>query len=149
MMKNKYAGLAITFILMVGLSECSLRKNHQTSDFFTKYMLENFDQQADKSKIYVIITNNSCKNCINTFIESVNNEPSGSFTNVILVSSYKNIIERIRPESGFSFLNDHKRNIDYESVNLYNINCLRWSKDGKMTIEQINDANDLLKIINK
>ena len=149
MMKNKYAGLAISFILMVCLSECSLRKNHQTSDFFNKYMLENFDQQADKSKIYVIITRNSCKNCINTFIETVNNAPSGSFTNVILVSSYKNIIERIRPESGFSLLHDHKRNIDYESVNLYNINCIKWDKEGKMTIEQVNDANDLLKLMNR
>ncbi len=149
MMKNKYAGFVISFILLVGLSECSLRKNHQTSDFFNKYMLENFNQKADKRKVYVIITRNSCKNCINTFIESVNNAPSGSFTNVILISSNKNTIERIRPESGFTFLHDQKRSIDYESVNLYNINCLRWSKDGKMIIEQINDANDLLKLMNK
>ena len=128
------------------MCNCTIRGINQRSKSFYDYMSVNFSVIPDNEHLYIVVSSNSCSQCVNKFVESLNNSPAGSFPQVVLITTSTSVKNNLKNDLGIQFLLDNQRKIDKENLNLFNISCIIWGKHGIESIQQISDVNDLLKI---
>lgn len=146
-MKNNKTFILFNFLLfIVIMSNCTIGGINQRSKSFYDYMSVNFNLTPDNEHIYIIVSSNSCSQCVNKFVESLNNSPVGSFHQIVLITTSTSVMNNLKKDLGIQLLLDKHRKIDEENLNLFNISCIIWGKHGIELIQQISDVNDLLKI---
>lgn len=146
-MKNNKTFILFNFLLfIVIMSNCTIGGINQRSKSFYDYMSVNFNLIPDNEHIYIIVSSNSCSQCVSQFVESLNNSPIGSFHQIVLITTSTSVKNNLKNDLGIQLLLDKHRKIDEENLNLFNISCIIWGRYGIKSIHQISDVNDLLKI---
>jgi len=113
--------LIIIFFLIVG---CKTTPYQKESDLFNNYLLANFEQRIEKEKHYYFIANSYvCKGCIKKYLHVLNSflVDNQKRTDIYLITTLNyNILNDI--ESKVSLMIDKDKNIDYENLNLHDLN---------------------------
>lgn len=140
--------MRLIFLLFIAImSNCSIGGINQRSKSFYDYMSENFNLIPDNEHIYIVVSSNSCSQCVSKFVESLNNSPAGTFPQIVLITTSSSVKNSLKYDLGIQLLLDKQRKIDDENLNLFNISCIIWGRHGIKSIHQISDVNDLLKIL--
>ncbi len=146
-MKNNRTFILLNSLLFIAIMcNCTIGGINQRSKSFYDYMSGNFNVIPDNEHIYIIVSSNSCSQCVNKFVESLNNSPAGFFPQVVLITTSTSVKNNLKNDLGIQLLLDNQRKIDEENLNLFNISCIIWGRHGIKSIHQLSDVNDLLKI---
>lgn len=146
-MKNNRTFVLLNSLLFIAIMcNCPIGGINQKSKSFYDYLSENFNLIPDNEHLYIVVSSNSCSQCVNKFVESLNNSPAGSFPQVVLITTSTSVKNNLKNDLGIQLLLDNQRKIDDENLNLYNISCIIWGMHGIKLIHQISDENDLLRI---
>jgi len=129
--------LIMTFVGIVLLSmnvrTCEKSPYDAYTKVFREYMLENFKLQVEQSTHYYFISNTFvCRGCVQRYLYMLNDfldEVNGGDDITLITTVPYDVLSRLR--SKICVLVDKQRNLDYENLDLNNLN-LFVTKDGEI-----------------